>query len=65
MLELERLLKANKSTISLMRAQEITHNMYQIVYQLPNSKNNKVQMLKMDQEQQELYNIIIMSKTNN
>ena len=65
MLELERLLKAKKSTISLMRAQEITHNMYQIVYQLPNSKNNKVQMLKMDQEQQELYNIIIMSKTNN
>lgn len=38
MLELERLLKAKKSGISLKRAQEITHNMYQIIYELPNSK---------------------------
>ena len=62
MLELERLLMANKSTISLKRTQEITCNMYQIVYQLPNSKETKTQMLKMDIQQQELYNIISMSK---
>jgi len=58
MLELERLLKAKKSAISLKRAQEITHNMYQIIYQLPHSKDTKTQILKMDQEQQELYDII-------
>ena len=65
MLELERLLKAQKSDISLKRAQEITHNMYQILYQLPYSKDTKTQMLKMDSEQQELYEIIIQSKTVN
>ena len=59
---LERLLMANKSTISLKRAQEITCNMYQIVYQLPNSKETKTQILKMDTQQQELYNIISMLK---
>ncbi len=58
MLELERLLKAKKSGLSLKRAQEITHNMYQIIYQLPNSKDTKTQILKMDREQQELYDII-------
>ena len=62
MLELERLLVASKSTISLKRAQELTYNMYQIVYQLPNSKDTKVQLLKMDPEQQELYNTIILSE---
>jgi len=62
MLELERLLKANKSDISLKRAQQITFNMYQIICQLPNSKDTKAQMLKMDREQQELYNIITKSE---
>ncbi|WP_423129995.1 IS1634 family transposase [Gaoshiqia sp. Z1-71] len=62
MLELERLLKAKKSSLSLKRAQEITHNMYQIVYQLPHSKDTKTQILKMDREQQELYDIIVRSK---
>jgi len=51
MLELERLLKAKKSGLSLKRAQEITHNMYQVIYQLPNSKDKKTQILKMDREQ--------------
>jgi len=59
MLELERLLKARKSGLSPKRAQEITHNMYQINYQLPNTKETKNQKLKMDKEQQELYDIII------
>jgi transposase len=62
MLELERLLKANKSAISIKRAQQITNNMYQIVYKLPNSKDTKTQMLKMDPEQQELYDIITNPK---
>jgi len=65
MLELERLLKAQKSVISLKRAQEITHNMYQILYQLPYSKDTKARMLRMDREQQELYDMIIRSKTVN
>jgi len=65
MLELERLLKAQKSVISLKRAQEITHNMYQISYQLPYSKDTKARMLRMDREQKELYDIIIHSKTVN
>lgn len=59
MLELERLLKARKSGLSLKRAQEITHNMYQINYQLPNTKETKNQKLKMDREQQELFDIIM------
>lgn len=58
MLELERILKKNKSSITLQRAQELTYNMYQIVYQLPKSKLMKTQILKMDEEQQELYDII-------
>lgn len=62
MLELERLLKASKSTISLSRAQEITHNMYQITYQLPNTKETKTQILKMDSEQEELYRIVMNPK---
>lgn len=62
MLELERLLKSKKSSLSLKRAQEITFNMYQIVYQLPHSKNTNTKILKMDKEQQELYDIINWSK---
>lgn len=64
MLELERLLKAKKSSLSLIRAQEITHNMYQIIYQLPQSKDTKTKILKMDREQQELYDIICSTKRN-
>jgi len=65
MLELERLLKAQKSGISLKRAQEITHNMYQIRYQLPYSKDTKTRMLRMDREQQKLYDMMIRSKIVN
>ena len=62
MLELERLLKANGSAISLKRAQEITHNMYQLTYQLPHSKDTKHLILKMDKEQQELHDIVMFPK---
>jgi transposase len=56
--ELERVLFAEKSTLSLKKAAEITHNMYQITYTLPDSKLTKDKLLRMDEEQSELYQII-------
>ena len=56
--ELERLLKQSKSTLSIKRSVEITQNMYQITYMLPQSKHIKSNLMKMDDEQTELYNII-------
>jgi hypothetical protein len=56
--ELERVLYAEKSTLSLKKASEITHNMYQITYTLPESKHTKSKLLNMDEEQDELYQII-------
>jgi len=56
--ELERVLYEEKSTLSLKKAAELTHNMYQITYTLPESKHTKSNLLKMDDEQAELYQII-------
>jgi len=56
--ELERVLYQEKSNLSLKKASELTHNMYQITYQLPESKHVKTKLLKMDHDQQELYEII-------
>jgi transposase len=56
--ELERALYQEKSSLSLKKAAEITHNMYQITYTLPASKHTQTHLLKMDEEQQELYDII-------
>jgi len=56
--DLERALYQAKSTLSLKKAAEVTHNMYQITYTLPTSKHTQIHLLKMDQEQQELYDII-------
>ena len=56
--ELERLLKQAKSTLSIKRSVELTHNMYQISYMLPQSKHTKSNLLKMDDEQEELYNVV-------
>ena len=56
--ELERVLYAEKSSLSLKKAAEVTHNMYQITYTLPESKHTKSKLLKMDEEQEELYQII-------
>jgi hypothetical protein len=39
--ELERVLHANKSDISINRARELSHNMYQITYLQPESKQNQ------------------------
>jgi len=44
--ELERVLYAEKSTLSLKKAIEQTHNMYDITYILPDSKHTKTKLLK-------------------
>jgi transposase len=56
--ELERVLHESKSSLSLKKASELTHNMYQITYTLPDSKHTKTRLLNMDIEQAELYNLI-------
>ena len=56
--ELERVLYAEKSFLSLKKSVELTHNMYQISYTLPDSKHRKSKLLKMDEEQSHLYRII-------
>lgn len=56
--ELERVLSQEKSTLSLKKASELTHNMYEITFTLPESKHTKSKLLKMDDEQSELYQII-------
>ena len=61
--ELERMLYENNSSISLKKAAEITHNMYQIEYKLPDSKHSKSTLLKMDERQQELYDLVCRNFT--
>lgn len=56
--DLERILYQSKSTLSLKKAAELTHNMYQITYTLPISKHTQKHLLKMDKDQQELFDII-------
>ena len=56
--ELERVLYNEKSTLSLKKAAELTHNMYQVTYTLPDSKHTKTRLLTMDDDQQELFKII-------
>jgi len=56
--ELERILYAERSALSLKRAADLTHNMYQIIYTLPESKHTRSKLLQMDAEQTELYRII-------
>jgi len=56
--ELERILYIEKSNLSVKKAAELTHNMYEITYTLPESKHTKTKLLKMDDGQRELYQII-------
>lgn len=56
--ELERVLYQEKSTLSLRKAAELTHNIYQITYTLPESKHTKSRLLNMDDKQSELCKII-------
>src|SRR3989339_148983 len=56
--ELERLLEKHNAGFSPKRAAELTHNMYQLEYQVPNSSKIKKITLKMDDEQRILYRTI-------
>lgn len=56
--ELERILYKEKSGLSVARAAELTHNMYEITFTLPESKHTKSKLLKMDDEQAEIYQIV-------
>lgn len=56
--ELERVLNKEKSTISIEKAAELTHTMYQLSIMLPESNHHKEILLKMDAEQSMLKNII-------
>ena len=59
MLELERILKAAKSELTIYRAQEPVKNMYAITYTLPKSKQTKRVYLGMDEEQLELCRLVV------
>lgn len=56
--ELEHVLYKVNSTLSLRQAAELTHTIYQLTYILPDSKQTKSALLKMDKLQSELYEII-------
>lgn len=56
--KLELLLNENKIFMSPKRAGELTHTMYAIDYTLPQSKKMRRQILKMDAEQVDLYEVV-------
>ncbi len=56
--ELERLLNKHRAGFSSKRAAELTDNMYEIEYMLPNSDYSEKVILKMDKKQRQLYEII-------
>ena len=56
--ELERLLKEHRVDLSPKRAGELTHNMYELEYELPGEKRLGSKILKMDTEQRLLYEVI-------
>lgn len=56
--ELERLLRQNKLSISPKRAAELTQNMYELEYVLPESGEKKRQLLRMDDEQWLVYDAV-------
>lgn len=61
LLELERILKAAKSDITIHRAQELAKNMYAISYIHARSKQAVERILGMDEEQRKLYDLIDMA----
>lgn len=56
--ELERLLYKHKAGFSPKRAAELTHNMYELDYLLPQAKTREKIRLKMDEEQLTLFKVI-------
>ena len=59
--ELERILNKNHSSISILKAAELTHTMYQLQISLPESKKPKLITLKMDDLQKELWSIVSLN----
>ncbi len=57
--ELERILKKEKSELSVKRAAEITHNLFQLNIVLPQSEHHKSIILNMNEQQSHLYRIIL------
>lgn len=57
--ELERVLAKERSSISLKRAADLTHNIYQLKVVLPESLHEKKILLAMEEEQANLYQIIL------
>ena len=55
---LRQCIRARAALAELKQAAELTHNMYQIEYTLPQSKHSKSMLLKMDEKQQELMEIV-------
>jgi hypothetical protein len=47
-----------KSTVSLKQAAELTHSMYEIIVTLPESKQTRKILLRLDENQAELKKII-------
>lgn len=58
LLELERILKKAKSDITIHKAQELVKNMYQLTYQLPGTRKVRTKVLRMDEEQNQLYSLV-------
>ena len=56
--ELERMLYKEKSNLSIEKAKDLTQNMYEITYTLPESKHTKSKLLKMDDDQADLFQIV-------
>lgn len=56
--ELEQILLKYKTRISPRRAAELTHNMYELSYTLPGEVRRTKILLKMDEEQQILYDLV-------
>ena len=56
--ELERLLEDTKSAITAQRAVELTHTMYEMIVDLPDDPEPQHVLLRMDAEQQELYDVL-------
>lgn len=56
--EIERLLEKHQAGFSTKRAIELTHNMYQIICEMPDSIEPQNFILKMDPEQKILYEIV-------
>lgn len=56
--ELERVLYESKSTISLKQAAELTHNIYELIVTLPESKQTRKILLRLDENQTQLKKVI-------